>query len=134
MGTISREERLAKAKSSVVKVNNARYVVSDEGGLSNKNFEYTPEQFGAVGDGISDDSIPVKALLAKVAIDSANAINKLQIRMANIYRLTLGDSWQPLQIPSNCHIHGGGEVHLDDDTPNIDIFNSVEKSNFIVED
>jgi hypothetical protein len=109
-------------------------LVSDEGGLPNKTFEYTPEQFGAVGDGATDDSIPIKALLAKVAIDSAKSINKLQIRMANTYRLTLGDSWQPLQIPSNCHIYGGGEVHLDDDTPQINIFNTVDQSNFIVED
>ena len=54
--------------------------------------------------------------------------------MANVYRLTLGTAWQPLQIPSNCHVYGGGEIHLDDDTPQINIFNTVEQSNFIVED
>ncbi|MEB5610088.1 right-handed parallel beta-helix repeat-containing protein [Serratia marcescens] len=123
MAQMSKEDPQFNTKNAAAQVN-------DGGEFA----EYTPEQFGAVGDGLADDRDAVSAMFAKVAIDAAKSMKKRQVRMANIYRLTLGSAWQPLQIPSNCHIYGGGEIHLDDDTPQINIFNTVEQSNFIVED
>lgn len=85
MTKISREELAANARAADIEINHVGQfdsiesykkdkestgkneqiseeiiqLVNDEGGLPNKNFEYTPEQFGAVGDGATDDSIPI---------------------------------------------------------------------------
>ncbi|MGQ6333668.1 hypothetical protein ACUND0_03305 [Serratia sp. IR-2025] len=47
---------------------------ADEVNHGGELVEYTPEQFGAVGDGLADDREAVSAMFAKVAIDAAKSI------------------------------------------------------------
>ncbi|MEG7466846.1 hypothetical protein V6E34_05655, partial [Serratia marcescens] len=73
MAQMSKEDQQFNAGNTAVQVN-------DGGEFA----EYTPEQFGAVGDGLADDREAVSAMFAKVAIDAAKSIKKRQVRMANV--------------------------------------------------
>lgn len=70
----------------------------------------TPEDFGAVGDGVTDDGEAFEALFEDYAINNGGAY--VHIPTGKIYATS-----EPLIIPSNTSVFGGGTVKCISDTP-----------------
>ena len=77
----------------------------------------TPEQFGAVGDGITDDTIAVR-----------NALNYGEVKFNNTYLISEG-----VNINNKIHIYGGGKIKIVPKNERIEFLRLLNNSDCLIE-
>lgn len=115
-----------------------------KGVISNKNrdvIEYTPEQFGAKGDGVANDVAAIRAMFSQIQTLSNPGEGVFNVRFQNKYRVAIEQDdqgvdlpWTPMTFASYCNVYGGGWIHFDNSDKDLAIFETVNKTRFTVKD